>query len=200
MDSVSSATFADAVRQQTASLVDMIHIRQMFIDECNGTLNDGLSLVTNRTFGLILLHLPPPHEPYVYLPEKNKFSLTSIMGPKAYFNNLALADHELGVLRRALETSGLQDNTWTILSADHSWRKSKRYDGKRDFRVPFIVKAPRTDTPVNYSRQFNTIATHDLILAILHGEISNQEGVAAWLDVHGKPDLPILKQGQVFER
>jgi hypothetical protein len=102
-------------------------------------------------------------------------------------------------LRRSIETSSDRDNTWTIVSADHSWRKSKQYDGRRDYRVPFLVKAPRNSAPMTYSRQFNTLLTGDLILAILRGEIGTQAGVAAWLNVHGKPDLPVLKQGEVPE-
>ena len=52
--------------------------------------------------------------------------------PASYFDNLALADHELGeLLRKRSEASGQRDNTWIILSADHSWRRSKSYDGRR---------------------------------------------------------------------
>src|SRR5208282_4574631 len=100
---------------------------------------------------------------------------------------LMLADHELGAFRRAMEASGEWDKTWVILTADHSWRQSRRYDGKRDLRVPFLVKLPKGGEPMTYSQQFNTVLTHDLILAMLCGEITNEQNVASWLDAHRSP-------------
>jgi hypothetical protein len=70
------------------------------------------------------------------------------------------------------------------VSADHSWRASAEYDGRRDFRVPFLVKAPGPNQPVVYSPAINTLLTHDLILAILRSELTNQQQVVPWLDSH----------------
>jgi hypothetical protein len=199
MDAVSSATFGGSIHQQMASLVQMRHVRQLYIDACNGNLRDSLSVVANGSYGLVLLHLPPPHDPPVYLPDKKEFTVTEVTSRTSYFNNLALADRELGSLRAAIEKSGQKKNTWIILSADHSWRKSKIFDGHRDYRVPYIVDCPSDDAPIDYSRQFNTVVTRDLILSILRGEVTNQPSVAAWLDIHGKPELPVLKHGEAFE-
>src|SRR5208282_1432887 len=105
-------------------------------------------------------------------------------GSQGYFNNLALADYELGEIRRVMNAAGLWDKTWIIISADHSWRSSKDFDGKRDLRVPFLVKPPGTTAPAVYSPQFNTTLTHDLILAMLRNEVTNQQNVADWLDAH----------------
>jgi hypothetical protein len=55
---------------------------------------------------------------------------------------------------------------------------------KMDHRVPFIVKLAGQREPVTYSQPFNTVVTHDLILALLRGELANSENVAAWLDNH----------------
>jgi hypothetical protein len=35
-----------------------------------------------------------------------------------------------------------------------------------------------------FDPQFNTVLTHDLLLAILRGEVSDTRGAAAWLDQH----------------
>ncbi|HEY3856983.1 MAG TPA: sulfatase-like hydrolase/transferase [Verrucomicrobiae bacterium] len=199
LDPASSANFFESIGQQLGSLGGIFHARQLFIDACKGSLKDGLSAIANTNLSLVLLHLPPPHDPSVYLPARNEFSVTIPPTAASYFNNLALADHELGELRRSIETSKDGDNTWLIFSADHSWRKSKQYDGRRDYRVPFLIKAPHNGAPITYSRQINTLITGDLILAILSGEITNQSGVATWLDGHGKPDLPILKTGESVE-
>lgn len=191
-----ATTFGGAIRQQIASLAGPFHVRQLFIDICKDSLKEAVSLVADPTYGLILLHLPPPHGPGVYLPDKNEFTRRGLPQPASYLNNLVLADHELGALRRAIATSGQQADTWVILSADHSWRNSKVYDGRRDYRVPFLVKGPGDGAPLTYSRQFNTVLTSDLILAILRGEITNESKTATWLDAHGKPELPVGNTGE----
>ena len=101
-----------------------------------------------------------------------------------YFNNLALADLTLGKLRQALESSGQWDKTWLILSSDHSWRTSRDYDGRRDLRVPFLIKAPGAAQSITCSTPINTSLTHDLVLAILRGDLTNQPQAAAWLEAH----------------
>jgi hypothetical protein len=190
---VDSTTFGGSIQQEIASLTWPFRGRQNFIDMCQNSLKDSLSVVADPTYGLILLHLPPPHAPGVYLPEKNEFTARGINGPAGYFNNLALADHELGALRRAMETAGQWDKSWVILSADHSWRVSQTYDGVRDYRVPFLVKPPGGGQSLTYCNEFNTILTHDLILAILRGEVTNQPATASWLDIHAKPELPVTQ-------
>jgi hypothetical protein len=186
-----STTFGGALRTQLLALTGPFHIRQLTIDMLVNGLADSVSLVTNANYNLILLHLPPPHSPGVYLPEKNAFTIYGMSSVVGYFNNLALADHELGVLRQAMERSGEWDKTWVILSADHSWRYSKRYDGKRDYHIPFLVKPPGSSDTTIYSRQFNTVLTHDLILAALEGKVTNRQDVAAWIDTHGQPLMPV---------
>ena len=90
-----------------------------------------------------------------------------------------------------METSGEWNKTWIIVSADHSWRGSANYDGRRDYRVAYLVKPPGTNDYLAYSRQFNTVLTHDLILAILRGEVTNQPSTACWLDAHGTQTVPV---------
>jgi hypothetical protein len=187
-----STTIGGAVEQQIASLAGPFHIRQVFINTCRDSLADAAAVAANPEYGLVLLHLPPPHGPGVYLPEENGFTCKGIPSPTGYFNNLVLADHELGALRREMEASGQWDRSWVILSADHSWRISKSYDGVRDYRVPFLVKSSRPSQSMVCSNQFNTLMTHDLILAILRGEVTNQACAASFLG-RGAPDLPVLE-------
>ena len=47
---------------------------KLFIDACKASLKDGLAAIADPSFGLILLHLPPPHDPAVYVAEKNEFT------------------------------------------------------------------------------------------------------------------------------
>jgi hypothetical protein len=169
---------------QLGSLTKTVTIRKLFADACRDSITESLALVTNRTFSLLLLHLPTPHVPGIYDPEKDRFTTAPVPMVTGYFNNLVLADRSLGHLRRALDASDLSTNTWIIQSADHSWRKSSLYDGVRDLRVPFLIKAPRETRSLIYSRELNTIVTHDLILAILDGQITDQQTLVPWLDAH----------------
>jgi hypothetical protein len=178
-------TFAANMRCQIFSLSETFWLRHLYANICQDSLQTSLRVVTNSTYGLILLHLPPPHKPGVYLPEEHKFILWAKSKVQGYFNNLALADDELGALRHALEASGEWDKTWVILSSDHSWRESRLYDGQRDRRVPFLVKPPGANESMTYSQQFNTVLTHDLILAILHRDVTNQQNVVLWLNTYG---------------
>jgi hypothetical protein len=93
-----------------------------------------------------------------------------------------------------MEASGEWDKTWLIISSDHSWGDADLYNGRHDTRVPFIVKPPGKNEAITYSPAFNTILTHDMILAILRNQITNQQDLVPWLDKNGKP-LPTLCAG-----
>jgi hypothetical protein len=189
-------TFGAAMRREIGCLTGTLHRRLLHLDICLDTLTGSLSLVTNGTYGLVLLHLPPPHKPGIYLPDQDRFTVLSMSKSTGYLNNLGLADRELGSLRRAMETSGQWNKTWLIVSTDHAWRESRYYDGQLGLRVPFVVRAPGADKAITYSPQVNTVLTHDLILAILRGELTNQEDVAPWLDAHPRMEPTIVGNGQ----
>jgi hypothetical protein len=188
-------TFTLAMRREIGCMVRPFHFHRIYISLCQDSLRESLSQVTNATYGLILLHLPPPHGPGIYLPDKNEFTSWGMREPLGYFGNLALADFELGKLRQAMETSGEWDNSWLIVSSDHSWGGSGSYDGRHDTRVPFIVKPPGKNEAITYAPAINTVLTHDLILAILRSEVASRQDLVPWLDKHGKP-LPTLSAGK----
>jgi arylsulfatase A-like enzyme len=154
------------------------------------SMTDSLTVATNASYGLVLLHLYPPHPPGIYLPDKDRLSIWPMAVVEGYFNNLALADRSLEKLRHAMETAGEWNKTWIIISADHSWRSSQKYDGHRDYRVPYLVKPAGTNEAMTCHSQFNTIVTHDFILAILRGEITSEQEAAAWLDAHQSKRMP----------
>ena len=190
-----AATFRASLLRELGCLTGRVHERQLYIELCRHSLDESLSLVTNSTYGLVLLHLPPPHTPGIYIPDKDRLSIWGLPKLVGYFNNLELADHWLGALRRAMETSGQWDRTWLLLSADHSWRASAEYDGKRDLRVPFLFKTPGEIHPLLYSPRMNTLLTHDLLLAILEGEVTNQQSAVPWLEAH-RSARPTLRREQ----
>jgi len=178
------STFARTMERQLGSLSGTIYGRHRFASICQASLAASISVVTNRIYGLTLLHLPPPHRPGIYQPDRNQYTLLGMPKVPGYFNNLMLADQFLGQLRRAMESASLWDQTWVLVSADHSWRESKLYDGQRDYRVPFLLKPAQSGQGSVYAPKLNTVLTHDLILAILRREITNQTAAVAWLDRH----------------
>lgn len=191
-DSVRSPDFLPAVKNQLACLVGGLYFRATFANLCRESLAESLLIVTNKDYGLVFLHLPPPHEPGIYKPDQNRYSLMGMSKVAGYFNNLVLADHWLGSLRQALQAAGEWDRSWVLVSTDHSWRKSRLYDNVRDFRVPFILKAPNQVQPATYGSRFNTVITHDLVLAILRNQVTNERSAITWLDAHPSLERTII--------
>jgi hypothetical protein len=145
----------------------------------------AIPVATNRDFNLILLHWPIPHSPYIYSRSQGGFDSS---GRGTYIDNLALVDRTIRELRQAMETAGVWDSTTVLLSADHWNRYTYQLDGKIDHRVPFLLKLARQTTRLDYNRRFDTVATHDLILSILRGELQDPESVARWLDQRSDPN------------
>jgi hypothetical protein len=180
-----ASTFGAAMWRQIQCLTGPLHARQDTVAMYQQCLAESTALITNTAYGLTLLHMFPPHFPGIYLRDKDQFTARKMDTATGYFNNLALADRTLGKFRQALVASGEWDTTWFIVSADHSWRYSREYDGQHDFRVPFLVNPPGPNEPAVYSQPFNTVATRYLIEAILRGEITNRtQAVADWLQIH----------------
>jgi hypothetical protein len=145
------------------------------------------TLVTNTDFGFIFWHAPIPHDPGIYDPQRKQFTASQYLKTTSYLGNLVLCDAVLGKLRRDMERAHLWEHTWVLLSADHSLRDDRF--GKMDPRVPFLLKAPGTNTPVLYSPTFNTVASHDLLLGIMRAQIRTLPDAALWLDAHAAPAL-----------
>jgi hypothetical protein len=157
-------------------------------------LESALKAVVDPDLDLVFVHSPAPHPPGIYDRAKNDFSLESKNG---YIDNLELVDRTIGDLRRTMESAGVWDETTVIISADHWWRTEMWRrgpfwtredeaisDGKMDHRIPFVVKLAGQREQLTYTAGFNTVVTHDLILALMRGEVYSPTSVAAWLDRH----------------
>jgi hypothetical protein len=168
--------------------------REKYTVRYKRVLDSALRASVDPDLDLVFVHSPAPHPPGIYDRAKDDFSLESKNG---YLDNLELVDRTLGELRRAMERAGVWDKTTVIISADHWWRTEMwsrgpfwtREDaavsgGKMDHRIPFIVKLAGQRAQLTYTPGFNTVVTHDLVLALMRGEISSSAGVAGWLDHH----------------
>jgi hypothetical protein len=144
-------------------------------------LREAEALANDTRFGFTLVHLPIPHAPHAYNRKTGEFTLgnSPIAG---YVDSLALLDRTVGEIRRGMENAGTWDSTTVLFTSDHPYRESMQLDGKSDPRIPYILKLAWQKEGVEYTPQFNTVLTADLLMAVLRGEIADAASAAAWLD------------------
>jgi hypothetical protein len=126
---------------------------------------------------LALVHFDIPHPPYFY--DRASGQMTRANSLSGYPDALALVDRTIAELRAHME-----QNSVILLSSDHFYRASPLVNGVRDRRVPFLIHFPGQSTGLSYARPFNTVLTHDLILALLHSEITSASATENWLNHH----------------
>ncbi len=147
-------------------------------------LEESRKVIADPNFGLIVVHWPIPHPPSIYDRSTQRLRDSQVnVTDTSYADNLVLVDRTLGLIRRDLEASGRWDSITLIVSSDHWLRKSLwRYEGEVDHRIPFMLKLAGQKKGVTYEKPFNTVLTHDLVLAIMKGEITSTDGAVTWLD------------------
>jgi len=159
--------------------------RQEAIIKYQRILEDAKRLVAKPGPGLILVHWSIPHYPPIYNRRTGALSVTLFRNlTDWYLDNLVLVDRTVTEIRQTMESVGTWDRTTILLTADHPWRSSAAYDGKTDHRVPFVLKLPGQTTGIAYHQSFNTILVHDLLLAVMRGELHRPEDVPGWMDQH----------------
>lgn len=123
-----------------------------------------------------------PHTPWIWDEATESYTLT-LFHPDGYYDNLKLLDRVLGELRREMEGAGKWDGTAVLLLSDHVMRYRPAYlNEPRDSRIPFILKLPGATTGAVYDRRFSAMVTHDLVAALLRGELQSVNQATAWLD------------------
>jgi hypothetical protein len=174
----------------------MEELRRQRVAQINNIYRQTVEAATDSRLDVVMIHWPIPHEPNVYNRSEERISVEP---GRSYLDNLELVDRTVGDIRRAMESSGTWEETVVLITSDHWWRvgslwkKSQKlpaedeaaWGGLEDRRIPFILKmAGAGGERIAYTPAFNTVLTHDLLLAILHGEVSGTTGAAAWLDRH----------------
>ena len=182
-------TFWQQLPRQTRSLFETtlfsafgqsLSVRQQ-VETYHEILQRGLAVANDPAYGFSFIHLPIPHAPHAYDRRTGQFTLRN--SPiRGYFDSLALLDSCLGEIRRSMESAGMWDKTSVLITSDHPYRSAESIDGKTDPRIPYLLKMASQKDSYLYGRPFNAVLTHDLVLAILRGEIAGSNDVADWLD------------------
>jgi len=166
-------------------------MRRKQYQDYSSVLEAAKTVIIDPDVRLILVHWPVPHLPGIYNRRADSFELNVESG---YLDNLRLVDRTIGELRRDLEKANLWDDTALLVTSDH-WLRSfwktmgpdpddRIVPGDQDQRVPFLMKLALQYKAVTYDASFNTVLTHDMVLALLRGEISSPDSVLSWLDEH----------------
>ena len=143
---------------------------------------------------VVFVHFSIPHSPHIYDVRTRKLTLANSRF-EGYAGNLLLMDATIGDIRRRLEQMGLWDRSSIILTSDHWQRMSSTVAGKRDHRVPFMVKLPGQREGAEYTRPFNNVVTAEIVPALLRGEVRTAEELAPWLDAHSIDHKPAEAEG-----
>jgi len=130
--------------------------------------------------GFAFIHWMVPHEPYTY-DRRNAKYVDPTPGLFGYLDNLALADRLIGDALDSIDGSPFAAQTAVIISSDHAWRQAKAFDGKRDARVPFIVRLPDAGIGKRFDQPFNTVVTRDLIEALLDGRLATYKDISQFI-------------------
>src|SRR5690606_10565487 len=108
------ATVLESMRNQVSELAPRYGPRRHL--RAYRTLQErAQELAADPGLGLVFLHLPVPHDPFIYDRRTGEYSLRSRDG---YLDNLALADRSLGEILDALTSSGLASRTSVLVFGD----------------------------------------------------------------------------------
>jgi len=152
--------------------------------------DDARTMLANDDHDFVYIHFPIPHSPYIYNPQKDDLSLTNNT-VSGYANQLQLLDKTVGELRVLLQFIGLWDRTTLIVTSDHWNRSSMSFDGRKDHRVPLMIKCPGGQKGSEYSLPINTIMLSDVIHATVHGALSNSKDLSSHLSDIRSDALPV---------
>jgi hypothetical protein len=152
----------------------------------------SLSLVSDRRYSLVFLHLPVPHPPGMYDRKTGKFTISD---QSNYLDNLVLADQVLGELRARMEETGVWDTTSILISGDHPFRahlfartaEEKQLTGEQTKSyVPFMLRMPGSREHTVVKGVLPNIVSRDLVAGIARGRIRTQLEAAEWLQARAQ--------------
>ena len=159
-------SLAATMRTQFVNALPVLR-RASHSDVVDGVGAAALRIVADPSYDFCFVHYPMPHLPGVAKLDFGERVHAVISDPISYLQNLAIADDFLGRCRKAIESTPAGSRTTLIVSSDHPWRTSAKYDGRSDPRVPFLVRFPGQKTGSDIGKAFQTVRTRDIVREIL---------------------------------
>ncbi len=169
--------------------------------------DDAKNIITDQFSNFCFIHYSIPHPPVIYNNHKKKFTNKFL----SYSDNLVLVDKTMKEIKKLLVETKLWDSSTIIITADHWFRPSMWLSSRfKEFCViskkeseilqerpgpliPLIIKMPYQKKGISYSKPFNAIVLHDLVLGIYKDKIKNESDLANWFDnIDEKLRLPNL--------
>ncbi|PWT87786.1 MAG: hypothetical protein C5B55_14235 [Blastocatellia bacterium] len=142
-------------------------------------LSSAANQLLEQRLNLSLLHYPIPHQPWIF----NKGNSALGYSPQNdYYANLMLVDRTIGEIRQRLERELRWDKTTVLVTSDHWWRGSELHSGRRDHRIPFMLKLAGQKSGVEFDAAFNTVLTRKLLMEVLRGTLAKPEEVVSWIN------------------
>jgi hypothetical protein len=160
------------------SLPTLHHVRSF-----EQVLGAATAWAADPRLGLVLVHFPVPHPPYIYSSRTGRCDMRN--SPVHGYNDaLQLADRSLGAIRTAMQAAGLWESTTVLVTSDHGYRGSVTVDGgaSQERWVPFLLKLPGRHSCYEYDRVLQTVHSADLVLEVLRGRLAEPSEVANWFD------------------
>jgi len=140
-------------------------------------LRSATAYVADPSLDLVFLHFDIPHAPTI--PGENPASRHN--PAQWYADNLSLLDRTWAQLRRSMEAAGTWQNTTVLLSSDHFLRAARNGNVKPDRRIPFLLHFAGQEQAATSDFPFNSVISHDLVLAILRGQVTSVTSLGDWL-------------------
>lgn len=171
-----SRSLGEALAAQ-ASVFNPLWYRMIKIEEFHRSVAAAASAAADERFDLVAIHAGFPHSPWVFDAERKQLSLFKAK----YLDNIALTDHYLALVRRAMQESGVWDRTTIIITADHGNREWDGEDIHTVGAVPFLMKLPQQRQGRDIDCDFDVIVLRRLIEGLLRGQVPGERSLESCL-------------------
>ena len=159
------------------------YVRKLYhVSTLDGVATEAVRMLANQNYDFCFVHMPVPHIPMIPGPDRISNLQGLLSDTQAYLHNLSVADSVLGQVVNSVQRTPAGSRTTLIVSSDHPWRTSAKYDGRSDPRVPFLIRFPGQKTGSDVGTPFQTVRTRDIVREILSSrELTNGDSIGTLL-------------------
>jgi len=140
-----SRNILESLRAQLGGL-HPFHIFRTHTDTYLRMEKSALEVLSDNSMDFYWLHMPVPHQPWIYDAERKRFRAQAMYGvtdKPRYLGNVQLADRFLGKVVAQLKQEGIWDDSTLIVTSDHPGERWLAEDSFYSHRVPLLIKLPQ---------------------------------------------------------